>query len=459
MSSTFESERTAHTLTSRMDRLPGVGRSHTVWIVLLGALFLCDFADNNALAYVAPAIRAQWHLSLEAIGALTAMTFLGQLVGAILGGRLADRFGRKRTLLGATYLYVVCSLVCAVAPNIAVLGAARVLTGVGLQAMTGVILVYVSEMFPAASRGRFQALVFAVGLIGIPFIAFVSRVVVPLDPGAWRWIFVIAAAGVVPAAAAQVLLPETVRWQELNGRHAAATSIVARLEAEAVTRTGRPLPEPHDAPPETSHHVSAILRAPHRRRLVVASAAMMFGIFGFYGFTAFLPTLLTEQGYSIGQALTVSAIFSVAPVVGSLLATPITDRYQRKNTLLVVNVLIAAFMVAFSVSADRYVLLVVTGSAVTLLLYVFSAVVYAYLPELFPTTLRGLGSGTANGFGRLAGFAGSFLVPAIAGSSGFTGVYLVTAAAMALCGLTVFLFGERTKGRALEDIAGEEAGG
>ena len=84
------------------------------------------------------------------------------------------------------------------------------------------------------------------------------------------------------------------------------------------------------------------------------------------------------------------------------------------------------------------------------------AILYAYLPEVFPTTLRGLGAGIANGLGRLAGFGGAFLIPVLAAGFGFVGVYVGTAISMVLCGLTVFLFGERTKGRALEDIVSDE---
>src|SRR4029453_15499946 len=154
--------------------------------------------------------------------------------------------------------------------------------------------------------------------------------------------------------------------------------------------------EPHDSPLETTHRVGEILRPPNRRRLIVASVTLVFGIFGFYGFNAFLPTLLTTQGYSIAQALTITVIFSIAPVLGALLATTVTDRYQRKNIILGLSAATAVVMVAFAFSAAQYGLLLATGIAVTLLLQAFAAILYAYLPEVFPTTLRGLGAGIAN---------------------------------------------------------------
>lgn len=436
---------------ARLERLSRTTRTHRWWMVLLGILFACDIADTYALAYVAPAIRAEWGLSITQIGALTSYSFLGMFAGAILGGRLADRFGRKPVIIGATAFYAAASVLSALAPNLAVLGALRVLTGMGIQAVTGVLIVFVAEMFPPATRGRYQALMLAIGLLGVPFIAFAARLIVPLDPGAWRWLFVVAAIGALPALVAQFVLPESVRWLAVNGRDAAAIAVVERLERES----GPDLPavtEPAGAP-AAQHRVSDLFRGATRRRTVVASATMVFGILGFYGFNSWVPTLLVERGYSTATALTITSIFSVAPVLGALAGTLLTDRWERRTLSLVIGVVVAAGMVVFALTGTYWVV-VVAGFAVTFLLQTNTAVVYAYLPEVFPTALRGLGSGFANGLGRLAGF-GAFLVAALFAAVGFGGVFTATALFVLVAALVLGLFGERTRGRRLSDIAPE----
>jgi len=74
-------------LAARLERLPRTTRSHRGWIVLLGALFICDLMDTNGLAYVAPAIRADWGLTVAQIGQLTSYSFLGMFAGGIVFGR------------------------------------------------------------------------------------------------------------------------------------------------------------------------------------------------------------------------------------------------------------------------------------------------------------------------------------------------------------------------------------
>jgi putative MFS transporter len=179
---------------------------------------------------------------------------------------------------------------------------------------------------------------------------------------------------------------------------------------------------------------------------------MSFAILMVYGFNAWVPTLLTEHGYSTKDALGVTAILSIAPVLGALAATPIVDRWERKNNALMIGCVIAAGMMVFAFTGSPLAL-IISGFIVTALLQTFVANLYAYLPEIVPTSLRGIGAGISNGTGRLAGFGGGFLVAALLGGFGFHAVLIATASFAILSGLTLALFGERTKGRALEDIA------
>lgn len=435
-------------LAARLERLPRATRSHRGWMALLGVLFVCDLMDTNALAYAAPGIRAEWGLSVAQLGQLTSYSFLGMFAGGIVGGRLSDRLGRRRVLVWATTLYSAASLLSALAPDTAVLGVLRVVTGFGIQAVTGVLLVYVAEMFPGVSRGRCQALMLGVGSLGVPLVATAARLIVPLSPGAWRWLFVLGAIGIVPAVLARFLLPESVRWAAVNGRLAEARATVERLEAQLPG----PLPEIARVNAIHEHKKASDLLAPGmRRRTIVATLCLVLGTLGVFGFNGWVPTLLVERGYTTAEALTITTIFSVGPPLGALFAMLLSDRFQRRTTSLVLTAIIAALMLVFAFTGS-YALLVVSGFAVTMLLQSNTAVVYAYLPEVFPTVLRGLGSGLANGFSRLAGFGNAFLIAAVAAAFGFGGVFTLTAVFILGCGLTVGLFGERTRGRRLEEI-------
>ncbi|MGI5131091.1 MFS transporter [Pseudonocardia sp. CA-107938] len=451
------SEPTGSVPSDRLERIPVLTRSHRTWLVVLGLLLFFDFADLNTFAYAAPAIREEWGLSVGDVGLITAASFLGMFVGSVAGGRLADRFGRKRVMVAATLFYSLSSLASAVAVGVVDLAVYRVLTGVGLQAATVVLLTYISEMFPRRTRGRVQALVLAFSLLGIPAMAGFARWVVPHGDGSWRWIFVLGATGIVAAVVALRILPESVRWTAANGRGAESESLIARLEEETRRRTGADLPpvEPQPAPlPATPREV---FRAPFGRRLVVLSGYLVLAVSMFYGFNAWLPTLLVENGFTTAQSLTFSSIVSIAACPGALLAMLFIDRIERRTAMLLVNIALAVLLVTFAV-VDSYAVLLVCGFLIVLFMQAGVACTYAYLPEIFPTRLRAFGAGIGNGAGRLATFASTFLIASLLTGLGSSTVFAGLAAAAILAGLVIGLFGERTRNRSLEVISEDVPG-
>lgn len=305
-------------------------------------LFLCDVADINSLSYALPAIRAERTLSLGQVGALTSYTFLGMLVGAIAGGRLSDRIGRRPTLIAATLFYSIASVACSLAPNFAVLGVLRVLTGFGPQAVTGVLIVYVAEMFPGHLRGCLQSVLLGIGLLGLPVMAGAARVIVPLGPNAWRWVFVIGGFGIIPGLIALFVLPESVRWQEVRGRAGrSAEELVGKLERENAARVGAPIPQPVERTPEPARRLSELRGSRYLGRVIVISLTLAFGNLGYYGFSSWVPTLLVQRGYDTAQALTVTTILAISPFIGALAALLVADRWERKRTSPVFCLLIA----------------------------------------------------------------------------------------------------------------------
>jgi MFS transporter, putative metabolite:H+ symporter len=154
---------TAGELAARLDRLP-LGRFHRRVLYALAFGFFFELADLNTFAYAAPGLKKYLHLSVSNIAVITASGFFGMFLGALVGGRIADRIGRRRALIGSVVWYSVFSLLNAGAWNIGTLMATRLLTGVGLGAMTVVAITYLSETMPRAHRGRMQGAVLAIGL-------------------------------------------------------------------------------------------------------------------------------------------------------------------------------------------------------------------------------------------------------------------------------------------------------
>lgn len=439
-------------LCDRLNRIPVMTRTHKAWAALLAALLLVDMADLNTFAFAAPAIRADWGLDVAGVGTITAASFLGMFVGSIAGGRIADRIGRKKVIIGATAFFSLFSLLSASAIGTVDLAIYRILTGFGLQAMTVVVLTYVSEMFPRLHRGRAQTWIVAFSLLGIPAMAWFARWVVPTSASGWRWIFVLGAAGVLLLIAVGRSLPESVRWLEANGRRDDGLAVVERIEAQARAATGTELPAVVAEPAVETGRAVDLVRGGYLKRTIVLSLTMMLALSGFYGFNSWVPTLLNEHGFSPADALTYSSILSLAAFPGALLALLFIDKVERRTAVLVVYAVVAALCLVFGFTGSNGVLLA-SGLLITMLLQTVTACMYTYLPEIFPTNLRALGAGIGNGAGRLATFGTMFLVAAMLTWLGFTAVFLYLAAVILLAGLVIGIFGERTRGRSLEAIA------
>jgi MFS transporter, putative metabolite:H+ symporter len=438
-------------LAARLDRLP-IGRFHRRVLYVLAVAFVFEFGDLNTFAYVAPALRQHLHLSVDNIAFVTSASFLGMFLGAVFGGKLADLLGRRRALLASVCFFSVFSLTNAAASGVPTLAAARLLTGVGLAAMTVAATTYVSETMPAARRGRMQAGVMAIGLAGIPIMSFAARGIIPIGTNSWRLVFVFGALGllVLPWVAR---LPESPRWLLTHGRDARAETVLAGIERETEAEHGPlRLPDPTEVtPPAARTSYRVLLTGRLGRRTAMLAVAWIFQTLGFYGFVSWVPTLLASHGFSLVHSLTFTALTTLGAVPGALLAWPISDRFGRKAPIVFVAVGIAACGLAYGLTFNA-VAIVLFGFCVNALIQTFAALLYAYTPEMYPTEHRNSGNGLVYGLGRLSNIVGPLIVAALFGSFGYQSVFVYIAACWAIVAVTVAVFGPRTGMRNLEQL-------
>lgn len=444
---------TATSFVARIDRLPVVGKLHRSWIVLLAVIFAFDTADLSTFALAAPRLRQYWGLTVTDIGWTTSAAFVGMFVGAIVGGSLSDRYGRKRVIVTGALLFSISSLLSAVSVNLAMLVVTRVLTGVGIEAMTVAGLAFVAEMFPPLARGRYQALLVGIGIAGLPIMSWFARQVVPVGTDGWRWVFVFGAVGLIAGLVMLWIFPESARWQAMHGDTERAEKILRRMEDEAEKRYGRPLPEPRPIRYEPGRpRALELFSSRYRKRTIVACLAWVFSILGFYGFNSWTATLLNVRGFSVSVSLTYTSILAIAAVPGALSAWFLADRFERKKALFAVNVVVAVMALLYGF-VNSLVAILGAGFLVVFFLQCQTALLYGYTPDLFPTSLRGAGTGISNGCGRLAGAIGGYLVALIASQLGMGSVFVYVAVAMLLSGGVLLLFGEKVTGRKLDSAA------
>ena len=438
-------------ISARLDRLPMTSAHRTAFIALAFAYFF-ELGDLNTFAYAAPAVIRQWGISVGTVALITSASFGGMTIGALCGGKLANAIGRRRAFIVSTVLYAVFSLLNAAAWNVASLAVLRFITGIGLSAMTVTANTYISEFFPKKLRGRYMGLTMTVGLIGIPATAWVARFVVPIAPWGWRLIFVWGGLGIIAAMVGRSMT-ESPRWLSVQGRTQEAEAAVARLEQLAMARFGSlaDAQEGSDEPIRPRLPYAALFRPPHLGRTVVLSIISITGTVGFYGFMAWVPTLLFERGFSVVKSLSFVSVMAICNPLGALLAADLMERFERKWFNTAASVLVVAAGLAYGFSSDP-TWIMVFGALVVIGLQAGATGSYIYTSELFSTDVRSLGTGLTYGLGRLANVAGPFIISAVYAGLGYEAVFAFVAGCYVLRALGYGIWGPSTTGRSLEEV-------
>jgi len=432
---------------ARLDRIP-ITSFHRRIMWLLGFVFFFELGDINSFSFAAPAIRIGWHLSIQTIGFITSATFVGMFVGATTGGWFSDRIGRKRALILTTVWYAGFSLLNALVWEPIGLFITRLLTGVGLSAMSVVGMTYISEMFPANRRGTYQGWTMMIGLFGIPATAYVARFFIPLAPWGWRLVFVWGSLGLLFRWLAS-RLEESPRWYENHGRLDEADAVLERIEKAAQREIGvlSPVSQPVQGAPRTGGYAE-LVSPPYLPRTLMLVFTWMCQTLAFYGFASWVPTLLAEHGFSLVHTLAWSSAMWLGAVPGALIAALISDRWERKWWIPIVA-LLSAFCGLMYGLTFRTSTIIIFGFLVAMLQHVHTPLLYAYTPECYPTEIRNSGAGLAYGVGRLANVFGPLLVAFLFTHYGYTSVFVYIAACWVLVAIIIGSFGPLTKGRTL----------
>lgn len=439
------------TLAARLDRLP-ITSVHRTAIIALAFAYFFELGDINTFSFAAPSLINQWHISVHQVAFATSAGFAGMFLGALACGVLADRIGRRNTLILAVALYTLASLANVVAWDMPSLIVCRFITGLGL-AMTVVANTYVIEVFPAASRGRYLSLILTLGLIGIPATAWVARVLVPMAPWGWRLIFLWGALGAV-SLVFTARMPESPRWLAQRQRKQEAEAALQRFEAAALAQYGTlapPQDEADEPPPQHALSITELFARGQRSKTLMLIAVWVFQTVGAYGFLAWVPTLLVEHGFSIVRSLTFTSVIAVCNPVGAWIASHFVERIDRKWYIVINALAVAVFGLLFGFTFQP-VSILIFGALVVIGLQSFVAAVYAYTPELFPTRLRTTGHGLVYGLGRLANVISPLIISALYASLGYESVFVYITVCWALAALVVAVFGPLTSRRQLETI-------
>ena len=419
----------------------GTGPYQRRLLGIFGLVWAAEAMQVLAVGFTAPGIAASFGIGIpQALQTGTAF-FLGMLVGASLFGRLADRVGRRRVLIGTVLMDALFGLLSALAPDYATLLVLRGLTGLAVGGTLPVDYALMAEFLPARRRGRWLVALegfWAVGTVAIAVAAWaVARA--GAEEG-WRILFALIAAPALVGLVLRLWVPESPQFLLRTGRTEEARGVLER-----VARTNRrTLPDgPLEAVAPARAPASALLAGPLRRRSLLILAVWLLVSVAYYGVFVWLPSRLALEGHGFLRGHGFLVLVALAQLPGYALAAYGVERWGRRATLVGFLLASAAGCLLYVAAAAPVPLAGATLLMSFALLGTWGAL-YAFTPELYPTTLRATGMGAAGAMARLGGLmAPSAIAPVVA--AGFSAAIGLFALLLLLAALAAHAIDAETR--------------
>jgi len=449
---------------ARLDRLPNSGWHIKMWLVSAFALLVCW--SNGIGGAVQNVLLNELHW-LEPGSTLLAMwgtTYTaGQLFGALVGGPIGDKIGRKKSILLYEVIHIIAMIGGAAAPNVTVLYVFRLIQGFGLGALLVVLFAAFTEYVPGKNRGVWSSRNSFIGNFAHPICNGIALVIVSTGVSMnmnWRIQYIIPS---VLSIIASIIIynkyPESPRWLESQGRVEEADAIMTSIEKEIEASTGKPLPpvEAVEAKAVKNLPYSALFKGKLLKRTICGSLVLIGMNTIQYTLMNWMPSLLSSLGYDTSQSqfMTMFGLFG-APF-GIFLASLYMDKVPRKATGVI---LLIAMAVMGIITSKQTTMTALIASTFVLNTFIYMYVCYAsavYVPEMWPTSAKLSGSGFCNAMGRVSNIFFPFLVTSVAaGSMGSNGVFVLISAVAVIIAVPIIVFGVETRGESVEDIGNIE---
>ncbi|MEU8618834.1 aromatic acid/H+ symport family MFS transporter [Streptomyces sp. NPDC048623] len=353
-----------------------------------------------------------WELTPGQAGTIGSLAFAGMLVGALFAGNLADRLGRRRTILACVTWFTLFTGLCGFAPNAEVFGVLRFVAGIGLGGLVPSANALAAEFVPH----RFRSVGATAMMSGVPIGGALAAIIgIPTLPAlGWEALYLFAFSGFVLVAALGRWLPESAVWLRSKDRADEARAIEARYGLSvAEDAVGGPEAAADAATPAYRPALSTVLRAPFLPATLLFGVATVATLFAWYGLGTWLPKLTaSEPRFDLGSnPLTYLLALNLGAVAGSAITAWVATRIGPLRSA-IIGAACAALGLASLVTYPSSIV-VVYGALILAGVgtHGTQCLIISAIAGHYPPILRGTALGFALGAGRI----GAVIAPTTAG--------------------------------------------
>ncbi|OAS89566.1 MULTISPECIES: sugar porter family MFS transporter [Metabacillus] len=419
---------------------------------------------NGALPFMAQ--PDQLNLTPVTEGLVTSSLLFGAALGALVCGKLADRYGRRKMILNLSFLFLLASLGTTFAPNVSTMVVFRFLLGLAVGGASSMVPAFLAEMAPHEKRGRMvtqnELMIVGGQLLAYVFNAILGVTMADTDH-VWRYMLVLSAVPALILFVSMLFVPESPRWLTSKGKKSEALSVLKQIRDEKRAKFEFNVIE--KAVEKDSELKKASFKdfsTPWLRRILLIGigVAVVNQITGVNSIMYYGTQILQESGFGTKAALIANIANGVISVIAVIFGIWLIGKVNRRPMLIIglcgtttALLLIAIFSMVLDGSAVLpYIVLSLTVLFLAFMQGCVGPVTWLVIAEIFPQRLRGLGSGISIFFLWIVNFIIGFAFPILLSSVGLSTTFFIFVA-LGLLGISfVYKFMPETNGRTLEEL-------
>ncbi|MEW5818683.1 MAG: sugar porter family MFS transporter [Cyanobacteriota bacterium] len=439
------------------------GKSYLVYIIAAIAAtggLLFGF-DTGVISGVLLFIREEWSLSPESQGIAVSSVLIGAMIGAIVSGKVADKFGRKTVIIWTAFIFFIGSVGTALAPDLEWLIFGRIIIGIAIGVASFAVPLYISEVSPTNVRGALVSMNQLAITIGIVVSYVVDAGFANVEHG-WRYMFGV---GVLPALILGIgmfYMPKTPRWLISKNKFDEAETVLKKIEAKDNVQDE--INEIKNSITEESGGTFKDLLLPWLKPALIIGIGMMFiqQCTGINTVIYYAPTIFQKTGFESEQAaIAATSIVGVINVLFTIVSIVLIDKIGRRPLLLVgltgmtlsLGVLGLAFMETETLGASlKYVAVASTLVYIASFAVSLGPICWLLIAEIYPLKIRGVAMSIATfsnwAFNFLVALSFPILLERIGPPATFWIFALLSIGGWIFC----YCYVPETKGHSLEKI-------
>lgn len=443
---------------ARLDRLPNNKWHYQIFGMVAFGLLVCW---SNAIGGLVLAQLSEigWtNYNITAV--FTSLTTAGMFLGALLGGIIGDKIGRRKAIILFEIIHILSMLIGACSPNMIFLIVCRFVMGFGLGALLTTLFAGFTEYMPGRNRGTWSSRVSFIGNWSYPICSTIAMLISPIFTANMNWRIQFVIPAILSSIATLIIyykFPESPRWLEAKGKYREAEKIISDIENKVEKNIGKKLdPVNINAEADTKQNKSIsfldLFKGTLLKRVILGSFVLIAMNVVQYTLINWLPTIFLAQGINLKDSIVLNTMSMFGAPFGIFIAMLIMDKIPRKVMGVALLIVVASLGYIYSMQTNIFYITIIGFFLIT---FVYMYVCYAsavYVPEIWPTEAKLRGSGMANAVGRISGIIAPYAVASLLEANGALGVFLLLGIVSVIVAIVIIIIGIETKGVSVEDI-------